>query len=146
MKILEALAGGLAGACLVTLTHESLRRVVPDAPRMDILGMRAIAKIMEKAGAAPPDDDTLHDWALVGDVVSNSLYYSLAGADKNAIWRGTLLGALAGIGAITLPGPLGLGEAPSERTTQTKAMAVGLYLLGGVAAAMAARAIVRASK
>lgn len=146
MKVLEALAGGLAGACILTLTHESLRRVVPEAPRMDVLGMRAIAKIMEKAGATPPDDKTLHDWAMVGDVISNGLYYSLAGAGKSAWMRGTLLGALAGIGAITLPGPLGLGEAPSERTTETKAMAVGLYLLGGIAAAMAARAIVKATK
>ncbi|MBC5776006.1 hypothetical protein H8S95_18160 [Pontibacter sp. KCTC 32443] len=146
MKILEALAGGLAGACVLTLAHESLRRVVPEAPRMDVLGMRAIAKLMEKGGATPPDDKTLHDWAMVGDVISNGLYYSLAGAGKNAWLRGTLLGALAGIGAITLPGPLGLGEAPSERTTETKAMAVGLYLLGGLAAAMAARAIVKATK
>jgi len=146
MKILESLAGGLAGACILTIAHESLRRVNPDAPRMDILGMRAIAKLMEKAGATPPDDKTLHDWAMVGDVVSNGLYYSLAGAGKDAWLRGTLLGTLAGVGAITLPGPLGLGEAPSERTPQTKAMAVGLYLLGGVVAALAARAIVKATK
>ena len=146
MKIMEALAGGLIGACVVTVVHESLRRVVPEAPRMDILGMRAIAKLMKKAGATPPDDKTLHDWALVGDVISNSLYYSLAGAGKNAWLRGTLLGAMAGIGAITLPGPLGLGEAPSERTTETKAMAVGLYLMGGIVAAIAARAIAKATK
>ena len=146
MKVLEALAGGLVGACVLTLAHESLRRVVPEAPRMDILGMRAIAKIMDNAGATPPDDKTLHDWAMVGDVVSNGLYYSLAGAGKNALLRGTLLGALAGIGAITLPGPLGLGKAPSERTTETKAMAVGLYLMGGIVAAMAARAIMKATK
>lgn len=146
MKVLEALAGGLIGACVITVVHESLRRVVPEAPRMDILGMRAIAKIMNKAGATPPDDKTLHDWAMIGDVVSNGLYYSLTGAGKNAWWRGTLLGAMAGIGAITLPGPLGLGEAPSERTTQTKAMAVGLYLMGGIVAAVAARAIAKATK
>ncbi|MBJ6120133.1 hypothetical protein JAO76_18150 [Pontibacter sp. BT310] len=146
MKIMEALAGGLTGACVLTLTHESLRSIVPEAPRMDILGMRAIAKLMEKAGATPPDDDTLHDWAIIGDVISNGLYYSLAGADKNALLRGTFLGAMAGIGAITLPGPLGLGEAPSERTTQTKVMAVGLYLMGGIVAALAARAIVKATK
>ncbi|MBB6611516.1 hypothetical protein H7F15_10750 [Pontibacter sp. Tf4] len=146
MKLLESLAGGLAGACILTAVHESLRRVNPDAPRMDVLGMRAIARLMEKAGATPPDDETLHDWAMVGDVISNGLYYSLTGADKNAWYRGALLGALAGIGAITLPGPLGLGVVPSERTTQTKAMAVGLYLLGGIAAAMAARALVKANK
>ncbi len=146
MKILESLAGGLASACIVTLVHESLRRVVPDAPRMDILGMRAISKLMHKAGATPPDDKTLHDWAMVGDIISNGLYYSLAGANKNAWLRGTVLGALAGVGAVTLPGPLGLGEGPSNRTPQTQAMAVGLYLMGGLAAAAIARSIVKATE
>ncbi|TXK31566.1 hypothetical protein FVR03_19735 [Pontibacter qinzhouensis] len=133
-NILLAMASGLAGACFVTLAHESLRRVVPEAPRMDILGMRAIAKTMRKAGAEPPASDELHSWALVGDIVSNSLYYSLAGTGKNAWWRGAILGASAGVGAVALPGPLGLGEAPSNRTDETKAMAIGLYLLGGLVA------------
>ena len=135
MSVIKALAGGLAGACILTVAHESLRRMVPEAPRMDLLGMRAIAKTMKKAGEEPPPDDELHTWALVGDVISNSVYYSFAGSGKKALWRGALLGASAGAGAIFLPGPLGLGEAPANRTNQTKAMTFGLYLLGGLAAA-----------
>lgn len=136
METLKALAGGFAGACIVTVIHETLRRVEPDAPRMDILGMRAIEKLMHQADTEPPaDDNKLHTLALVGDVISNSLYYSLAGMGKNAWLRGALLGASAGIGAVVLPGPLGLGEKPSGRTTQTKAMAFGLYFVGGLAAA-----------
>lgn len=136
MKTLNALAGGLAGACVLTAIHETMRRVVPDAPRMDILGMRAIEKLLHKADAEPPsDDDKLHTMAMVGDVISNSLYYSFVGTGKSAWLRGALLGAGAGIGAVLLPGPLGLGEKPSGRTTQTKAMTVGLYLAGGLAAA-----------
>jgi len=136
MKTLNALVSGLAGACLLTAIHETTRRFVPNAPRMDVLGMRAIEKLMYKADATPPaDDNKLHTWALIGDVVSNSLYYSLAGTGKNAWLRGALLGTGAGIGAVVLPGPLGLGEAPSGRTNQTKAMTVGLYLMGGLAAA-----------
>ncbi|WP_241739275.1 hypothetical protein [Pontibacter beigongshangensis] len=134
-NMLRALAGGLAGACFVTVVHETVRRIVPDAPRMDVLGMRAISKTMKKAGAEPPANDELHTWALVGDIVSNSLYYSLAGTGPSAWWRGAILGASAGIGAVVLPGPLGLGEAPSNRTNQTKVMAFGLYMLGGLVAA-----------
>ncbi|MCC9136363.1 hypothetical protein ACFSKU_05885 [Pontibacter silvestris] len=135
MKVIKTLAGGLAGACVLTLTHETIRRFVPDAPRMDVLGMRAISKGMEKADVAPPsNDDKLHTWALVGDVISNSLYYSFTGTGKKAILRGAFLGVNAGLGAVYLPGPLGLGNAPSKRTPKTKAMTVGLYLLGGLTA------------
>jgi hypothetical protein len=135
MKAINALASGLAGACVLTLTHETVRRLVPDAPRMDVLGMRAIAQTMEGAGKEPPAEDTLHTWALIGDIISNTLYYSLAGTGKQAWLRGGLLGAGAGVGAIMLPGPLGLGKKPSGRTTKTKAMTFGLYLLGGLTTA-----------
>ncbi|MFT2009144.1 hypothetical protein ACMA1I_10755 [Pontibacter sp. 13R65] len=140
-NILKAMAGGLAGACFVTVLHESVRRLVPDAPRMDVLGMRAISKTMKKAGAEPPANDELHTWALIGDIVSNSLYYSLAGTGNSAWWRGAILGASAGVGAVALPGPLGLGEAPSNRTNKTRAMAFGLYFLGGLVAATVGYAI-----
>ncbi|GAB3823275.1 hypothetical protein GCM10028895_29990 [Pontibacter rugosus] len=79
--------------------------------------------------------------ALAGDVLSNSLYYSLAGTGKDAWWRGAILGATAGAGAVLLPGPLGLGEEPSNRTTKTQAMTVGYYLLGGLVAAAIGYAI-----
>ncbi|GAB3534615.1 hypothetical protein GCM10027443_22060 [Pontibacter brevis] len=135
-NLLKNFAGGLAAACVVTAVHETLRRVVSDAPRMDVLGMRSISELMQKADLEPPQDkDELHTWALAGDIISNSLYYSLAGTGKDAWWRGAVLGAAAGVGAVLLPGPLGLGEEPSNKTTKTQAMAVGYYLLGGLVAA-----------
>ncbi len=139
-NILTAFAGGLAGACVVTAVHETVRRLNPDAPRMDVLGMRSISKLMNKADLEPPqDDEKLHTWALVGDIISNSMYYSLAGTGKGAWWRGAVLGAAAGAGAVMLPGPLGLGEdlgkEPRQKTTETQALAVGYYLLGGLVAA-----------
>ncbi|MFB9861838.1 hypothetical protein [Rufibacter immobilis] len=125
---------GLAGAVAVTLVHESVRRFYPNAPRMDILGMRAIAKGLRYVGQTPPPRDQLHTWSLVGDIISNGLYYSLTGGGKKAIWRGTILGALAGVGGVALPGPMGLGTAPSNRTKQTQALTIGYYLLAGVVA------------
>jgi hypothetical protein len=139
--LLTALAGGLAGACAVTLVHETMRRLNPDAPRMDLLGMRALAKVCRFSGAEPPAGDKLFAWTLVGDIVSNSLYYSLTGGGKNAWIKGPVLGLAAGIGGVVLPGPLGLGEAPSNRTSQTKAMTIAWYLLGGIAAAATAKGI-----
>ena len=73
---------------------------------------------------------------LAGDIVSNSAYYSLVavGGTEKAPVTGALLGAAAGLGAVFIPGRLGLGDAPSGRTPQTKAMTIAWYTLGGLAA------------
>jgi len=132
---LQALGSGLAGALALTLLHETARRLRPaDAPRMDVLGMRGLRKLLRYADAPQPDDDTLFDLTMVGDVLSNGLYYSLVGSGKKAWRRGALLGLAAGVGGVVLPGPLGLGEAPSGRTPQTKLMTVAWYLVGGLVA------------
>jgi hypothetical protein len=82
-------------------------------------------------------------WTLAGDLVANALYYALAtrGAPDRAPWRGTLLGALAGVGGVVLPGPLGLGRRPSRARNSTAALTVAWYALGGLAAGVAARRI-----
>lgn len=139
MSLLKALGSGLAGALALTAIHETVRRVSPDAPRMDVLGMRAIAKSLRAAGAKPPDEGTLFNVTLAGDVASNSLYYALVGLGdpKNAVARGTLLGLAAGLGAVLLPGPLGLGTDASARTPATQLMTVAWYTAGGLVAGAA---------
>jgi hypothetical protein len=137
--MLQAINSGLVGAYVLTLIHESARRAIPDAPRMDILGMRAIDRSMRKLNLEPPSEDRLHTLALVGDIVSNSLYYSMVGSGRpeGAVVRGALLGLAAGVGAVVLPEHLGLGEKPSGRTEATKVMTVGWYVVGGIAAGLA---------
>lgn len=136
----KPLISGAAGAVTLTLVHEAVRRIDPDAPRLDVLGMRSIAKVMGKAGEEPPPDDTLFDAAMAGDLAANTLYYSLVGTQSgtNAWLAGALMGLAAGVGAIALPGPLGLGNDATNRTPQTQAMTVTWYLLGGLAAAATA--------
>jgi hypothetical protein len=139
MSLAKAAASGLIGACTLTLIHESARQFVPSAPRMDILGMRAIAKSLRLLDEEPPPENKLHKITLAGDIVSNSAFYSLVGVGESdhALLRGTLLGLAAGIGAVVLPGPLGLGGAPSARTAETKVMTIGWYVAGGIAAGLA---------
>ena len=139
MSLTQATLSGLIGAGTLTLIHETARRIVPHAPRMDLLGMRAIAKSIHAVGYEPPSGERLHPLALVGDVLSNSFYYSLVGVGgpKDALLRGAALGLAAGMGAVLLPEPLGLGGDASSRTGATKAMTVGWYLAGGLAAAVA---------
>lgn len=143
MSFAKATASGLVGACTLTLIHESARRVIPNAPRMDILGMRVIARSFKQFGGGTLSADQAHTMSLVGDIVSNSLYYSLVGLAKprNALLLGTALGLAAGVGAVVLPAQVGLGDAPSGRTNETKAMTVGWYLAGGVVAGLVFQAL-----
>lgn len=143
----QALASGLAGAVVLTLLHETVRHIRPaDAPRMDVLGMRALRKLLGKAEAPQPDNHTLFNLTMAGDILSNGLYFSLVGRGKKAWQRGAVLGLAAGVGGVLLPGPLGLGEAPSNRTPQTKLMTVAWYTVGGLVAAGASRAWSKARK
>ncbi|MBA2746592.1 MAG: hypothetical protein H0U44_10235 [Flavisolibacter sp.] len=137
MKALYALEGGVAGAAALTLIHESIKRAIPGAPRMDLLGMNALSKGLKVLGAKTPDERKLYGLSLTGDIISNSLFYSFAGIGnkENALARGAGLGLLAGLGAVLLPKPFGLPEGPSARTTETKLLTIGLYVAGGLVAA-----------
>ena len=139
-RVLTAIGSGVAGASALTVLHETVRRFAPNAPRMDVLGMRAIAGVMRKLGKTPPPERPLHDITLAGDLVANSLYYSLVGTQRGAAaWAmGALLGVGAGLGALLLPGPLGLGNDAGRRTRATGVMTVAWYLVGGLAAAATA--------
>ena len=141
MGFLRALGSGLVGAVALNLLHETARQFIPVAPRIDVLGKRAIALAYRATGHEPPPDDELYALALAGDVASNSLYYSFVGAGdpRNVLLRGALLGLGAGIGAVVLPGEMGLGSEPSARTPATQAMTIAWYTVGGLAAAAAYR-------
>jgi hypothetical protein len=133
----NALLSGLGGAVALNVLHETARQVVPEAPRVDILGKRGIIKITKATGLPTPTGNTLYATAMAGDITSNALYYSLIGLAKpRAVWPlGAVLGMLAGAGAVTLPEPMGLGDEPVRRTSATAAMTVAWYTVGGLATA-----------
>lgn len=145
MRFLMAIIAGLAGSSALTLVHEIARHLLPQAPRADILGVRALQKGFFAVGEQPPTGDQMQQLALGTDVVANAGYYALVAAGgRRAAWAtGLALGLLGGIGAITLPGPLGLGKEPTERTMETKAMTVTWYTIGGVVAALVYRLLTR---
>jgi hypothetical protein len=78
--------------------------------------------------------------ALIGSLASNSMFYSLVGLGKpNTAWiRGGLLGLAMGIGAVTLPGTVGVKEDATIGSRAAKIRAVSWYVLGGLLAALAA--------
>jgi hypothetical protein len=142
MKLLPSLAAGFAGAVALTILHETARRLRPqDAPRMDVLGERGLRKILRLADLPQPSEGKAYTATMLGDILSNGLYYTIVGSGKHSWQRGLALGVAAGIGGVVLPGPMGLGEAPSNRTPQTKAMTVAWYTVGGLVAGAVAQAL-----
>jgi hypothetical protein len=142
MKLLPSLAAGFAGAVALTALHEVARRLRPhDAPRMDVLGERGLRKILNLADLPQPSEGKAYTATMLGDILSNGLYYTVVGSGKHSVQRGLALGVAAGIGGVVLPGPMGLGEGPSNRTPQTKAMTVAWYTVGGLVAGAVAQAL-----
>ena len=139
--MLKALGSGLVGACALTLVHETARRYIEDAPRMDVVGMRAITKTLRAVDVEPPV--SLHEAALVGEVLSNSLFYGLVGLGdaEDGVRNGAALGLAAGLAAVYLPEPLGLGRQPVKNSTETNLLTIAFYLLGGLAAGAAYQAL-----
>jgi len=132
----KAIGSGIAGATIITLIHEALRQFVPQAPRMERIGMQAVEKILNKTGQpTPKNDNILYGQALIGDLISNSAFYGLTAIGKKPWLVGLLAGLGAGIAAVTLPKPLGLDGENANKTPATTAMTIGLYTLGGIVAA-----------
>jgi hypothetical protein len=134
-----SMMAGMTGAGALTLVHQMARSMTPHAPRMDVLGMRAMRAAHRQLGVEAPSERALEREALAGDLVANTAWYSLVGAGSRAnVWRrGIALGLTAGLGAILLPKPLGLGDPPDAHRPETQLMTVAWYVIGGLAAAAA---------
>jgi hypothetical protein len=136
-NLLVGLGSGLVGAVALTATHEALRTNAPRAlrPGMDVLGMRALKKLGRGVGVRAGHGRTLRRRALIGDLVANTAFFALVARGRRPMTRGLTLGLLAGIGALALPPVLGLGRAPRSRRRSVQLETIGLYVIGGIAAA-----------
>ena len=130
-----AVTSGAAGALALTAVHQLARRRVRNAPRMDVLGMRAIARGLHRARTQPPTGRTLYHTTLAADIISNAAYYSaVALAGPEALRAGAALGIAAGVGALVLPPTMGLGRPPHVQAWSNRLMTVAWYTLGGLVA------------
>jgi hypothetical protein len=136
-RVPRSLMGGVAGALALTAVHEVGRRLLTHAPRMDEVAMRGLRRILPRGQRDPR---RLHQLALGGDLVSNSLYYSaIAAPTSKATWtRAVVLGTAAGVGALLLPERLGLGAPQNSEHRANQFMTIGWYLAGALAAAFVA--------
>jgi predicted cobalt transporter CbtA len=126
---------GLAGAIVLNVVHQLAKKINKNAPHVDKIGEEAVSKSIKKSGYDPPKGDRLFLTTLVGDVIANSIYYSLIGKGKkeNLLLRGIIFGGLAGLGALKLTKPMGLDDQPVNKTNKTKAMTIAWYIIGGLA-------------
>ena len=137
------LASGAAGAVALTAIHELGRKRVPYAPRMDVVGMRALRRFVPGFGNERPRSGRLRNWALAGDLIANTIYYAaVPSSSRRATWaRAAALGLSAGAGALLLPQPMGLGDAPDSERRANQAMTMAWYVAGALATAVAANLI-----
>lgn len=143
MRIQSSLTAGLFGAVFLNVVHEGMRQVVPAAPRVDLIGRQLVAQAFRAQGEKPPQGASQYALAMAGDLLSNTLYYSLVGTRRSAPWRGLLLGAVGGWGAVKAPDYLDLPREAVQRHPATKLMTVAWYTLGGLAAGVVARRMSR---
>jgi hypothetical protein len=138
--------GGLAGALALTLLNEAVKKINKNAPRLDLLGQNALAKLMKGNDMMPKTAQKF--FPLAGDLVTNSLFYGMAKGKTtgNTFLRGALLGITAGIGAVALPKQLGLEEKHTNKNPQNVLMTIGWYVLGGLVAAAVISALDQGSK
>jgi hypothetical protein len=143
MNVMKRLTSGAIGAVALTALHELARRRLPTAPRMDLVGMRAVRRLAPSLREPKLRSRDLHNLTLAGDLVSNSIYYAgIPASTPNATWaRAAVLGVAAGFGALFLPEPMGLGPPPHSDFRSNQVMTVAWYLAGALATAAAALAI-----
>jgi hypothetical protein len=142
MKLSSAI-GGLAGACALTLINQAVAKIDKKAPRLDLLGMNAVAKFVKSPKSAPVIVQKLLPRAVTNDLISNTLYYALASGSskKQTVIRGLLLGLGAGIGAVALPKSDGVDATGTNPSRKTQALTIVWYVLGGLIASAAINAI-----
>jgi hypothetical protein len=139
----RALTGGAAGAMVLTGLHEASRHLLAHSPRMDVIGERALKRTLKATGRPAARGKNLYGSTLAGELISNTLYYSLVGAGSrsNRLGRGLVAGLAAGLGAVLLPPWLGLGHPPGESKPLTPLLTIAWYTAGGLAAALVMRVL-----
>lgn len=137
MSVLKNLLAGFGGAVALNVLHESLKNRNFEMPRIDLLGEEALQKTLNYMGTGISDPAQLYKATLAGDIVSNTIYYSMIGTGSaDNVWKKAIgLGLAAGVGAVTLPEPMGLNAAPVAATTTRKTLTVGYYVVGALVTA-----------
>ena len=149
MKLASAIESGLTGASTLSLLQEALHKIDPKSPRPLLYK----SGILDKLKNGKKKDATKLYIQLAGELLSNAAFYGLTGLGKkkNAVLRGGILGAAAGLGSVflthdkegteitKLDGTPQLKSGKRQTTLKDKALTVGLYTAGGILAGLAVK-------
>src|SRR5688572_11614784 len=103
MNLNSAIQGGLMSASTLSLIQEAIGNMDPKAPAMKLLGKPGILRKIKKRTKQGKSPDKLYI-RLVNELLSGAAYYGFKalGKRKNAVLKGGLLGAGAGLTALLL--------------------------------------------
>lgn len=121
----KKIIAGMGGAIALSVLHEVIRKNFTNVPHINEVGEEAVEKAIARTPLNITGKDSLYATTLVGDLVSNGLYYATTATKHNLA-----SGLLMGVGAITLPQQIGLNSEPIAGNTKKKAMTIGYYLVG----------------
>lgn len=124
----KKIIAGLGGALALSLLHETIRKNFDNVPEINKVGEEALNKALDKADMKITNHDQLYAATLAGDVIGNGIYYATTATSGFNIASGLAMG----LGALALPGKVGLDEDPVAETTQKKVMTVAYYLFGAI--------------
>jgi hypothetical protein len=143
MQMGSAITAGAIGTTAITLLHEGARQVIPNSPRVELMGMRGIQKYgLDPLGLTVPRP-LLYSLSIAFDLVHNSLGYAMAvglagNQNKKRLWTTAILYGLGtGIFTLTMPPLVKIGQQPTKNLKATSAMTIGMYILGGIITAAA---------
>lgn len=139
MDFIKYLATGLAGSTALTGLHQMLRNN-DNTPNVDLLGKQALKKMMN-GSSEKYSENTLYWSTMAGDIISNSLCYSIILKAKNPVFTGLLVGTVYGICTLFLPDILGLNKSFVKSTDKKAYMTVSYYAFGGLTAGIIAKAL-----
>lgn len=149
MTIANAIEGGLAGATTLTLLEEALHKIDPKAPRTS-LNKTGIIKKLKKGSRKKGVKATKLYIALAVELLTSASYFGLTalGKKKNAVLRGSLLGAAAGLGTAFLTSDDDKEDPTKDKDSfskssdaQKKMLTIALYTAGGMLAGLAIKRI-----
>lgn len=145
MNIAKAIEGGLTGASTLTLLQEALHKIDHRAPRPLLYKSGLIKKLKKSSGKKGAKANRLYI-QLAGELLTNAAYFGLTGLGKkkNAVLRGGVLGAAAGLGSAFLSNNKEHDQKDENgvlvnqrNNVKDKLLTISLYTAGGLLAGLA---------
>ena len=123
----KKIIAGLGGAIALNIIHEVIRKNFQNVPHINEVGEEALVKAMKHTPINITGKDNIYATTLIGDILSNGLYYATTATRHNLA-----SGIIAGTAAIALPKQIGLDDSPIAGNNKKIAMTVGYYVAGAL--------------